>query len=207
MTTRKLDVIYKMKDAVQRDVTSHKSGFWPSFVRVVDKLKPLSAYDSFVNTDFSLSYVPYGNSITPRRGATTASLPMKASPETLLSNAENTSCNPNDGDDEVTGFAASNSLSSRAVDFNGTGDTAMIQFFNSDQPNLYRVRVTNGQGFPMLSFTSPVMPYIVEDLEGDGTYELVVRQHKFDPYHPVVVYRLTPCGFELDKKVFNYFNT
>jgi hypothetical protein len=46
---------------------------------------------------------------------------------------------------------------------------------------------------------------LVEDLDGDGTFEIVARQYKQDPYNPVIVYRYTPCGFELDKKIFNAF--
>lgn len=204
MTMRKLDVTFQLSDAVKRDAEKHQPGFWPSYMRVIEKVKTVPALSSFARRDFSLAYLPYGNSVIPMRGAMTVSLPLKASPSTLLSNAMTTSCNPDaveSGSGSATATGAA--ISQRSADFNG--NVALIQFFNTEQAGLYRVRVTGSDSTPMLSFKTYAMPHIVEDLEGDGTFEIVARQYKQDPLNPVLVYRYTPCGFELDKKVFNTF--
>lgn len=313
MTTRKLDTIYRLGDAVQRDAEKHEPGFWPSFVRVIEKLKPVTAYEHFTRRDFSLVYVPYGNKVIPalKPGETSQVLPLKnVSTATLLSNSATTACDPtalnavNDDEEtsgashasttpsgkspssaaltgskasvapvstetsqtsatsapsildiamqnkganqaqgkgseqvqsyesktdknhskkkavlnldtlQVKGGAQSASVSSsnnlgvavahRMANFNGTNAT--IEFFPTKDPDRLRIRVFNQSGFPLLSFTSHTSPSsIVEDLDGDGTLEIVARQYAYDPYEPVRVYRYTPCGFELDRKIFDYF--
>jgi hypothetical protein len=335
MTTRKLDTIYRLGDAVHRDAEKHESGFWPSFVRVIEKLKPVTAYDHFTRRDFSLVYVPYGNKVVPslKPGETSQVLPLQhVSASTLLSNSMTTACDPTalnavDDDAETSashvvpatssykpspssatsnatgspsmtassvlktpvasqssslgtpatiepldtnaaapsildiamqtkrpnqaqakspeqtqsydGKAAKNQFNDQSnkkkssLDINTLqaklgaqsasvnsnlgvavahkmanfgGTNAMIEFFPTKDPDRMRIRVFNQTGFPLLSFTSHANPSsIVEDLDGDGTLEIVARQYAYDPYEPVRVYRYTPCGFELDRKIFDYF--
>lgn len=201
MTTRKMDVTYKLTDAVKFDAANHQPGFWPSYIRVLEQLKTIPAYGSFPQRDFSLVYLPYGNSVVPMRGATSMSIPLQNDAATLFSNALKTSCDPEnlEGGDSVVGSP----ISQKTTSFGG--DSATIQFFNAEEPGQYRVRVLSNDGRLMLSFRTYAMPNIVEDLEGDGSFEIVARQYKQDPLQPVLVYRYTPCGFELDKKVFELF--
>lgn len=213
MTTRKLDVIYQLGDAVKRDAQSHQPGFWPSFVRVLEKMKPMPAYGSFPRRDFSLVYVPYGSRVVPlKTGAVSQALPLQnVSSATLLSNSLNTACNPGavPEDGAVTSSTTdkprvSAPVSQKSASFNGRN--ALIQFFPTEEPNQLRVRVLDQTGQPLLSFTSHAAPpSIVEDLDGDGTLEIVARQYAYNPLEPVRVYRYTPCGFELDRKIFEYF--
>jgi hypothetical protein len=207
MTTRKLDATFQLSDAVKRDAADHQPGFWPSFIKVIDKLKPLPAYASFSRRDFSLAYVPYApRTVAPLKIDTTSStLPLQSTPGALLSNSINTSCNPDgvEADKQESDSAANAPVSQRSAAFSGSN--ASIQFFPTEETHLYRVRVLSASGQPMLSFKSYAMPTIVEDLDGDGTLEIVARQYQYDPLHPVLVYRYTPCGFELDKKIFNDF--
>lgn len=198
MTTRKMDAMYKLADAVQADSLNHQPGFWPSYVRVVEQMKSMPAYGSFVRRDFSLVYLPHGNNVLPMRGASTVSIPLKTDTSTLP--VYGTSCDPNQAMDADEGGAA---VSQKTVNF-GTG-SALIQFFNTEEPGLYRVRVTSEDGHHLLSFHTHNKASIVEDLEGDGNFEIVARQYMHNPLTPVLVYRHTPCGFELDKKVFNNF--
>ncbi len=203
-TTRKMDVTYKLGDAVKLDAIKHQPGFWPSYVRVIEKLKPMPAYQSFTRRDFSLAYVPYGNSVVPLKTGTSAtSLPLSNQPAALLSNSLGTSCDPNDGLKDADGKLG-NIVSQRSANFNG--NTALIQFSPTEETHLYRVRVLNATGAPMLSFKTYAMSNIVEDLDGDGVFEIVARQYQFNPMLPVLVYRYTPCGFELDKKTFEEFH-
>jgi hypothetical protein len=215
MTTRKMDAMYKLGDAVKLNAANQQPGFWPSFQRVLEKVKPMGAYQSFSNRDFTLAVVPIGNNVVPLNGAQVVTIPLKATPEILASNALTTSCNPG-GSDSITSSAPLSQaiampkepetppVASKNVSFNG--ETAVLQFYSTETPGLARVRVTGIYGQPLLSFETYATNRIVEDLEGDGTFEIVARQYKQDPYNPVMVYRYTPCGFELDKKVFNAFH-
>jgi hypothetical protein len=201
MTTRKMDAMYKLADAVQYDSQSHQPGFWPSYVRVIEKMKPLQAYSSFTHRDFSLVYLPYGNSVIPMQGATTASIPLKSSYAGPSELGLGGACDPSLAADSD---AVSGSLvSQRSMNF-GAG-SALIQFFGTNEPGLYRVRVSSSDGQPLLSFKTYARNSIVEDLDGDGNFEIVARQYSQDPLNPVLVYRHTPCGFELDKKITDNF--
>jgi hypothetical protein len=73
-TTRKMDVGYKVQDAVERDVQKHQPGFWPSLSRFLDALKPLAAYRDVLSKDYAAYYVPAGN----------RTLPFRTLPPTLL---------------------------------------------------------------------------------------------------------------------------
>jgi hypothetical protein len=70
MTTRKMDAVYKLGDAVKLDSARHQAGFWPSFVGVIERIKTVDAYKSFSNRDFSVAYVPYGSIAMSYTGAT-----------------------------------------------------------------------------------------------------------------------------------------
>ncbi|MBY0450351.1 MAG: hypothetical protein K2X01_06995 [Cyanobacteria bacterium] len=63
MTMRKLDVTYKLIDAVTRDSEMHQPGFWPAFADTVDRLSGVPAYADFTRQDFSQKYLPYGKSM------------------------------------------------------------------------------------------------------------------------------------------------
>jgi hypothetical protein len=213
MTTRKLDVIYQLGDAVQRDSLAHQSGFWPSFVRVLQAMKSLPAYGSFPNRDFSLTYVPYGGQdkhLNLQATATPQTVPIQTSPvANLLNNSTNTGCTPQHESEAFTALeknqqSLANPTGGRSVTFNKT--TVLLQFYPSDLPEQSRVKVSDSKGQLLLSFKTFAKPAsIVEDIDGDGTQEIVARQYKQDSFQPLLVYRFTPCGFELDHKIFDDF--
>ncbi len=215
-TTRKMDSTYQLSDAVMLDAASHQPGFWPSFIKVIADMKTVSAYGSFSRRDFSRVYVPIGKNgtlipptTTTKPGETTVTLPLSTDPATLLNNSANTSCNPADSDDvDLKKEGKANPLSGgvvaqRTATFGG--NTASLQFFPIEGTHFYRVRILSTKGEVLLSFKTHAMPSIVEDLDGDGSLEIVARQYEYDPTDPILVYRYTPCGFELDKKIFNDF--
>lgn len=207
MTKRKMDARYSLRDAVNRDAAHHMPGFWPSYVKVLEKLEPMATYNNFVTSDLSRTYVPDGNSVIPMRGSSVSYIPMHASDQVLTAYAQHTSCNPDTVTDVPRNAAPAETgkpVASRTADFNG--QNARIEFYKStEEPGKYRVRVLSQDGFPLLAFSTYRVSSLVEDLEGDGTYEIVVRQYEQDRKQPVIVYRATPCGFELDKQVFSYF--
>ncbi len=203
MTTRKLDATFQLTDAVRRDAERHQPGFWPSYLKVIEKMKPLAAYNGFTKRDFSLTYFPYGNSVSPMQGTTTVALPLQGSEPSLLNNTSSSPCSVNDSVPDENSPSDNTLINQRSALFGN--ESALIQFFNTSQAGLYQVRVSNTEGRQLLSFNTHTMPNIVEDLEGDGTFEIVARQYQANPLNPVLVYRHTPCGFELDQKVSEAF--
>ena len=207
MTTRKLSVMFNLRDSLARQKASAKPGFWPSFVRFIAALQPLDAYDDFTDTDFSLDFVPYGNSVTAATvGASAGMGGAAASIDTA------TSCSVRAN--RVTPTETPGTLfGSRMVDFDNDKQFETVRFYtekpmqaySADERPTYRVVITDNQGRLLGEMSSRVAPYIVEDLNGDGAYEVVIRQYQADPYHPVLVHRLTECGFEEDKTVYGYF--
>ena len=208
LTTRKMDVMYRLGDAVKIDAAHHQPGFWPSYMHVLEKLKPMGAYKSFSRRDFSLAYVPYGNTVVPLRPAvnSSSSLSQTQQPGSLgqlpfsatVTPASSTAvCSPEAGTSESTGFFGS-IVSQRTANFNGK--LASIQFYRTADPH-YRVRVVDSTGASLLTFETLTTANIVEDLDGDGVFEIVARQYQYDSLKPVLVYRYTACGFALDQKL------
>jgi hypothetical protein len=208
MTTRKMDAMYRLGDAVKIDAGQHQPGFWPSYMRVIEKMKPMVAYKSFSRRDFSVAYLPFGNPVVPLSNVTVSSLSevQPGTPGTTITGIVNNSCSPNAeaGNTDAANFFGKNMLSQRTAVFRDS--KATIQFYPTSEDHLYNVRVLGPTGNPMLSFQSHVMGNIVEDLDGDGTFEIVARQFQYNPFKPFVVYRYTAaCGFELDQKVRDSF--
>jgi len=207
MTTRKMDAMYRLGDAVKIDVVQHQPGFWPSYIRVIEKMKPMGAYKSFSRRDFSQGYLPTGNAVVPLGNVNVSAL-SEVKPGTAtatLTGMINNACSPNAevGNTEAANFFEKSMLSQRTATFRGS--KATIQFFPTSENHLYQVRVLGPTGNPMLSFQSYNMGNLLEDLDGDGVFEIVSRQFQYNPFKPFVVYRYTACGFELDKKIHDDF--
>jgi hypothetical protein len=203
-TTRKMDATFKLGDAVKRDAMNHQPGFWPSYIQVLEKMKPMPAYKSFSRRDFSLAYVPFGDTVTSLQGVSTSSLPLGFA--TLTDVPLGNVCSPEESSPlEVSPHALSGpSVAQQSAIFNGK--PALIQFFQGQEARQYHVRVTGNDGQPMATFKTHTIPRrIVEDLDKDGVYEIVVRQYEENPLQPVIVYRYTPCGLELDQKIYESF--
>lgn len=206
-TTRKLDAMFKLADAVQRDAQKHQPGFWPSYIQVIDKMKGMPAYKSFSSRDFSLVYVPYGNTVVPLPGIQSSSQSLSTNnPEGGLTSASFGSvCSPEPGplDLNASGHTGA-SVAQQTANLNG--NPALIQFFPTSVEKQYHVRVTSNTGQPLANFRANTIPNrVVEDLDKDGVYEIVVRQYRENPLQPVIVYRATPCGLEADQKILNNF--
>lgn len=68
MTTRKMDVVYKLKDALTLNKVQKMAGIWPTFVEIRNSLRPYDAYESMLKEDFTLMYVPKGSTELTARG-------------------------------------------------------------------------------------------------------------------------------------------
>jgi hypothetical protein len=206
-TTRKLDAMFKLADAVQRDAMKHQPGFWPSYIQVIEKMKEMPAYKSFSNRDFSLVYVPYGNAVVPLGGIQSSSQSLTTNnPEGGLTSASFGSvCSPEPSPFDLNATVGTGaSVAQQTANLNGY--PALIQFFPTSVEKQYHVRVTSNTGQPLANFRAHTIPNrIVEDLDKDGVYEIVVRQYRENPLQPVIVYRATPCGLEADQKILDNF--
>lgn len=194
MTTRKLDAIFRFKDAVKRDAEKHKPGFWPSYVSIIEKVKAIPAYQDFTADDASLPYVPYGNTSLPIQQASAVTQDGSAQAGYSASACQALSPYQKSPTESL--------YHQRPVDLLGTGVPLNFQVYKTDKPKgdlaAYNVVLTNAQQ-TVAQFETPVAPYIIEDLDGDKQFELVVRQYAYDPLHPVQVYRYDGCKYELDQ--------
>jgi hypothetical protein len=194
MSMRKLDVSYKLQDAVAIDSRSHQPGFWPAFAGAVQAIKQFGGqYEGLLDRDYSEIYVPYGNRTQhyQPRPVRVSAVPQSA-PVVTGCHLTQASYQPT----QVT--------FSRSLDLLGNGQLQKVLFFKQ-QNDQYRVLVTNPHAEDLGSFESKVAPHIVEDLENDGVYELVVRQYQLDPLQPLKVYRFNQCAFRLDDKIDAFF--
>ena len=203
MTSRKVSVIHLMEDAARRNAERPKPGFWPSFVQMLDTLKPMEAYSTLTGTDFSVEAVPYGD------------LPSSSSAAPL--NITNALASESGGGSVVDPYDAQNcsltadpafnpaqGVNTRKIDLTNNGFEETIQFVKNSN-DTYDVMILDKNQLAMASFTSPVAPYIVEDLDGDDVYEIVIRQYRFDPLHPVRVYRYDGCQYVPDNDIHAIF--
>lgn len=211
MSFRKLDVTYKMTDAVTRDAQSHQPGFWPSFTQALEKLGTIPAFTSFAHKDFSDSYVPFPNDGVLGQGGKVKIVTAESTVSDASGKPAGASCEPaiSSGQDisvDLTKAFKMMPLRLGMMTPNMTSSLDKVYFFQTAQPSQYRVLAINGSRQVLADFISPQAPYIVEDLEGDGTDELVIRQYLKDKKEPVKVYRYSPvCGFQQDKTVASYF--
>jgi hypothetical protein len=276
-SSRKLDVSYKIQDAVKRDAKSHQPYFWPNLMAVLGPLKAMPAYSDLAQADYSEAYVPYGNrtlafsprhpvkaighrqvaSTSPVIGNTNkvfkvghrpvfnqgkqfgllspeqltqgvsdnmtiklkkvhgrhiphpselAHVPVVSTPMALLANAGSSSAlagyKPQKG--ERLDFT-------KQVDLIDDGTLQTVRFYKiadmQGQP-VYRMVVSSAAGLILANVETPVAPYVMEDLDNDGIFELVIRKAKIDPYNPVVVYRYSPerCSYVMDAQIKELFN-
>lgn len=266
MTTRKLDAIYKLGDSVKLDAARHQSGFWPSFIGVIERIKHVEAYKNFSNRDFSLAYVPYGSITIKYNTAANTNKPVALTttqhvaannptepeitetelpsigrliqPEASLQCKADLSL----GDDAVERTTLSSGQTATVVrayaarvmsaapsallpsqsgltpeieqagktllmerTFQVDGVNTTLRFYPGTAENQYQVQVETDGKAPF-TFDSYVMPGILEDLDRDGQFEIVVRQYRHEPLKPVLVYRYYPsCGFQQDEAVVRQF--
>jgi hypothetical protein len=211
LTPRKMDAIYKIKDALQYNKEDVMPGIWPSYIHILESIKSYSAYDSFRNEDMSTLYVPFGNadlSKTPDasnaflslestaknpeiQNPASAPVPVVAAPAQTCSFA-----NPPDW---------SKLYVAKSMDLLSNGQNYSINFFNIETGKPYKVVVMDPQNNVVGEFSSYKAPYIMEDVDNDGKFELVIRQYEKDPYHPVYVYRWNGNCYGEDQQISTYF--
>ena len=313
-TRRKYDVGYLLKDAVNYDVAKHRPGFWPSLIKLLTAMQPMSAFNDATLHDYSVAYVPYGvrqiaftserpptiaptttasshtrsvksnrrqqrarrsklkrrrevaslspeQSLTPstrvvsqrsNKGLSNLLPPLPAAPPSLddgilamaisdtpvnygtptpieITNKsleatlekQNTSSSATESlqeniksiplVNEVESSPVTTPLSSsmtlvRVVeaDFLNTGSSLKLQFFKADN-NGYRLIGKTAEGAVVADFLTPVAPYVFEDLDRDGVYELVVRAYEKTPLNPIRVYRYEDGQYQLDEQIASMF--
>jgi hypothetical protein len=207
MSFRKLDVTYKMTDAVARDAQSHQPGFWPSFTQALEKLGTIPAFTSFAHKDFSDSYVPFPNDGVLGQGGKVKVVTAESTATDASGKSVAASCQPAISSGQDISVDLTKAFKMMPLRLGIMSPLDKVYFFQTAQASQYRVLAINGSRQVLADFISPQAPYIIEDLEGDGTDELVVRQYLKDKKEPVKVYRYSPvCGFQQDKTVASYFH-
>jgi hypothetical protein len=202
---RKMDVNFRLSEAIQRDKTDHQPGFWPVFGFAVGKLSQLAAYSDLANRDFSEAYVPLGNtrfnivSKPMSKSGLVVSGSSKVTAAAFL--AVSDTCSPQAGKQEAT-LTEQTPAYSRSVETKPGGSIHTINYYRTTgETQPYRVLVQDEHNRLLADFPASVGPAIVEDLDGDGTFELVLRQFQQDRLHPVQVYRWTGCEYRRDGKI------
>lgn len=219
-TARKLDVVFLLDEAFAKDSAHHTAGFWPAYIKTIKTLQAMPAYQPYLNRDFSLRVLPYGDR-SPQVLPALALTPPKSKPSKAILKKQDAAkaalakaydCNPAKFISDSKLFNVSGSVLVKQVKFKRTTDEALnfywqpLTSLNSPaSPEtkgasaLLTVAEPAGRVLGEFPVSQTVLP--VEDLERDGQFELVFRQFEADPLRPVQVYRLKPCGFELDKSI------
>ncbi len=210
MTTRKMDAIYKLKDALTYNKEDKLPGIWPSYVNIMSALKTYPAYESARTEDVTTLYVPYGAVYSSNKETANQFLALEANKEDAeeADSSKASSTTPNiDATCTFSGktYAPAQMAYSKSADLDGDGKPESMNFYNTGANQPYDVQITGPDNKVIGEFTSYVSPYIAEDLDGDGKYELVIRQFAKDPYHPLSVYRWNGTCFGRDKNVDAYF--
>jgi hypothetical protein len=200
---RKLDVVYKLSDAIALGVKKPQFGLWPTFVAIQQQLSAIPAYADFSQRDYSDTLVPYGEraSYATFNASTNLCLISPVS-RSSVGNANSTS----------VGGQSLKPLFSQPVQLGGGqwstgrgGQPQCLDFFpDPGQRQHYTIHVRDGQTL-LGQFESNVGLSIIEDLDHDGTYELVVRQFHVNRLHPIQVYRLQQNQLRLDTKIQQLF--
>lgn len=210
LTTRKMDVGYKLKDALLYNREDRLAGIWPSYVHILEALAEYPAFESLRSEDVTTLYVPYGSTSLNRSESSNqlllalapssseeASEPLPAAPEAPT---VETSC-------VFSPLSASEMTlaQSKSMDLDNDGQAETVNFYQTAAGSPYVVDVTDSQNRVIGRFTSYKAPYIAEDLDGDNRFELVVRQFDKDPYHPLAVYRWNGSCYGQDTGVASFF--
>lgn len=203
MSTRKMDVTYKVADAIRRDSDVHMKGFWPTFVRIVTKLREIPVYYDALDSDYSEYYVPVGTKpslqfVVDNRGI--ADLVEKAVNNSASCDiAESASVSNELDGSRVKGRQLFRTFN---ADLTNNGKQDAITIFTTDDPARYKVMVVSADTQRVIAdVLSPVVPYVFEDIDGDNVQELVFRQYRSDPLHPIQVFRFNQCHYVPDNDI------
>lgn len=213
LTTRKMDAIYKLKDALVYNKDEKLPGIWASYIHILEGLKDYPAFDSLRHEDVTTIYVPYAlPSFTAAGGDQFLAMATEShSDEGMLVSSGSSDEASSDSETQASCPVSTQSVDwsklaqSKTMDLLGEGKTYSINFFSTDPEAPYQVVVMGPDNKQVGHFESFVAPYIAEDVDGDGKQELVVRQFSKDPYHPLYVYRWNGSCFAQDKTVASYF--
>lgn len=202
LTPRKQDVTYKLTDAINRDAEAHMPGFWPAFRAVIQQLRPMGAYTDYTQTDFTQNYLPYGKLPSPTQptddtAASTEVHGMVVGEAASLVDVPAACSYPA----LSAPLPFDRLFRTLTIPLDAQGQTMTAHFFlvEADQP--YRAVILDGDQHPLAEVNTPVAPYIFEDLDDDGTPEIVIRQMAQNPALPLVVYRFEGCGFRADETI------
>jgi hypothetical protein len=178
LTTRKMDAMFKLKDALLLNKKTKLTGVWPNYVAIVTALKPYEGYQDIVKEDTSTYYLGEAGHVSNTFGQCL-----------VQKNAPN--------------LETPHLMYAKDVFANGKPITAHFLAQGKDKP--YQVVITSAEHKVVGQMTSFKAPYIFEDLNADGKAEIVIHQFEQDPAHPLSVYQWTGSCFTPDSQIENFF--
>lgn len=190
----KLEATNHIKQALASDLKSHQPGFWPTFISIVTPLSKLPAYEGLLTKDFSASYVPRGNRVP----LYVAPIEAEKAMADEASAVKHTTWVFAPGDVERTNY----------IQLKADDPWVVVKHLTPAGARKLggaNTLVLNQAGEVLARFYNPGRPYVVEDLEKDGTFEIVVRQYDEKPATPVFVYRYRNEQLMLDEAVQQLF--
>lgn len=203
LTRRKQDAMFKLTDALMYQAKAPVSGFWPAYLHAMDALKKVPAYTDYAQSDHTDLLLPFGQRVSVEY--TLPDFNLSEGDDDLNPTCMRSSINTLDADlDHAT--------RTLAVYLDEETDTPDGVYFmkanvvteNGHTPDGYHIVIRRGDNV-LASLKTPVGPYIFEDLDEDGTPEIVLRQFAHNRTQPVQVYRFNGCQFEADTDLATIF--
>ncbi|MFM7468949.1 MAG: hypothetical protein ACKO37_05570 [Vampirovibrionales bacterium] len=209
-TVRKTDVMFKLKDAIALQMEHPKQGFWPTYVRLLERLSPFAAYDSFVSRDYSLQLFPkvavkQDYSIpSPKPVTTSVSTSNATASKTGVPLPHAQGVNSTSGSISIACGVSPTAVQQVSSSTFLNGEWVKVSSQNTPPYRLfiyqasetatkrYHALVVNEKNQAILALQHLSSYRLQEDPNGDGIPELVVRQYQDNRFDPVMVYSLQP---------------
>ena len=208
VTLRKMAIGSQLEQASKRHAIRQKEGkapkgFWPLLAKTVEPLLDMPAYQPVLRTDLSRFILPQGN----RRVQYESLAPSLATPLKPILGVSYDAMAPQCSLKQLTSAEYQQLQQQTKIRQTLVLDNSRPAYdllFSADKGSS-TVTLINPNREQVGQFISPVGHRIIEDIDHDGVFELVVRQYAFKPTEPVIVYRLTHCGLQRDKAIDQLF--
>lgn len=218
-TARKVDIMFKLKDAINLQAESPVEGFWPTFVGLQRKLQPYAAYEQIADRDFTYDLLPRvsykvipSNEMPPKAWQFRAPVPAPAPtgrrgrdvivPTPVAATNAPLACAPGGLLTQAQMLTPDRYIVGQWFSPSPGKKYGMIVYHHpssSTKARQYQVLIVDAANHPVL-LVNPVGNYqILEDPDQNGLPDVVVRRYAVDPVHPVAVWQFqssTGCYVE-----------
>lgn len=204
ITPRKQDAAYKLKDALLFNKSDPQPGVWENYIRIIEALKAYPGFDSLTHEDVTSLIIPYGSSsLGALAGVDQESVEKLAlkKPEAISTfDPKSVSCDIQPARPDIATLKKS-----RPHDLNHDGQFDTLNFYSQGPNKPFLFQAQEGTTQTVLAQFNSYSQSLVEDLDGDGQDELVVRQFEHTIKNPLEVYRWNGQCFVKDTQVAKLF--